>query len=227
MSKRSSTSLVGTTPTYDLTPAVPYRPGTLVTGSVWGQSKDSEIFRTLRTVRRIVLPLVISLALLLVIPVGVVAAANKALNRGSGGCGATPTFVGMTMEQADQLVGRCHYSFEEIYRVPDSAPSGKIVSQSPPFTGNRLVVSTGPLKHPWAILSGAKKPPVRAECTATLQLDQDGNAGPLSCRGDHVNVEAWDYFARNHFAVMSLPRESFRVSGGPVHQDAFRDSAHQ
>lgn len=87
MSKRSSTSLVGTTPTYDLTPAVPYRPGTLVTGSVWGQSKDSEIFRTLRTVRRIVLPLVISLALLLVIPVGVVAAANKALNRGSGGCG--------------------------------------------------------------------------------------------------------------------------------------------
>jgi hypothetical protein len=83
------------------------------------------------------------------------------------------------------------------------------VSQSPPYTGNELVVSTGPLKHLRAILQGAKNPPVATECTSTLRLDQDGNAGPLICGRNHVNVEAWDYFERNDFfPIMSLPRNA-------------------
>jgi hypothetical protein len=122
-------------------------------------------------------------------------------------CGATLNFVGETLSEARVFAHRCGQSLGYVYRFPDAAAAGTVVSESQPYTGNRLVVSTGPLTNPWAVLSGAAGPPIAAECTATLRLDQDGNAGPLTCRSTHVNVEAWDYFALSHSAIMGLPRE--------------------
>ncbi|MGH9917295.1 MAG: hypothetical protein ACRD6W_00255 [Nitrososphaerales archaeon] len=121
-------------------------------------------------------------------------------------CGAVLNFVGMTLIEARAFAHRCGQSLGSVYKVPNAARAGTVVSESQPFTGNRLVVSTGPLANAWAVLSGAAGPPVAAECTATLQLYQDGNAGPLTCRGEHVNVEAWDYFALSHPPIMRLAR---------------------
>jgi hypothetical protein len=114
----------------------------------------------------------------------------------------------MTFSDAQKLIERCGDDLTNVYRVPDRAPAGTVISQDPVNPGGRLVVSTGPLRHRWAVLAGAKNPPVRSECAAPLRLDADGNAGPLTCGNDQVNVEAWDYFALNHFPVMSLPRGS-------------------
>jgi hypothetical protein len=121
-------------------------------------------------------------------------------------CGTTLKFVGKTLGAAKALAHRCGQGLGYVYRVPDAAPASTVVSQSLPYTGNRLVVSTGPLTNASAILPRAAGPPVATECTATLHLDQDGNAGPLTCHGHHVNVEAWDYFALIHAPIMGLPR---------------------
>jgi hypothetical protein len=121
-------------------------------------------------------------------------------------CGSTLDFVGETLSEARAFAHRCGQPLGYVYGVPDAAAVGTVVSESPPYTGNELVVSTGPLIDPRAILPGAPGPPIAAECTATLRLDQDGNAGPLTCRSTHVNVEAWDYFALGHHQIMGLPR---------------------
>ena len=134
------------------------------------------------------------------------AAQAAAVSHSGRSCGATLNFVGLTLSAARALANRCHQSVGYVYRVPDARPAGTVVSQSQPYTGNRLVVSTGPLANARSVLPLAAGPPVAAECTATLRLDQDGNAGPLTCHGIHVNVEAWDYFARIHAPIMSLPR---------------------
>ncbi|HZT66034.1 MAG TPA: hypothetical protein VFA11_09630 [Acidimicrobiales bacterium] len=54
-----------------------------------------------------------------------------------------------------------------------------------------------------AILSPATVGPVSDECTLPLTYYQDGNAGPLLCRGGGVNVFAWQDFVEG------------QVSGGP------------
>ena len=122
-------------------------------------------------------------------------------------CVINLNFVGKTVAEAKALAHQCHQQIS-ILRVPDAAPAGKVISQSPPETGNRLVVSTGPLTNPWAVLPGAAGPPVAAACTTTLYLYEDGNAGPLTCHSKHVNVEAWDYFARLRPKIMRLPRSA-------------------
>jgi hypothetical protein len=121
-------------------------------------------------------------------------------------CGSRPDFVGKTLTTVRHLVRRCGCQLVEVYKVPDAAPAGTVVSESLEF--NRVVVSTGPLTDRWAVLPGAKNPPVVAKCTATLQLDEDDNAGPLTCGADRVNVEAWYYFAIFRPPVMALPRTS-------------------
>lgn len=132
--------------------------------------------------------------------------AGATVSRGPRRCGATLNFVGLTLSAAKTLGHRCHQSVGYVYSVPDANPAGTIVSQSQPSGGNRLVVSTGPLTNARSVLPLAAGPPVATECTATLRLDEDGNAGPLTCHGIHVNVEAWDYFARIHAPIMSLAR---------------------
>ena len=81
-----------------------------------------------------------------------------------------------------------------------------MISQSLPYTGNELVVSTGSLSDPWVVLRGAAGPPVARECTATIHLSEDGNAAPLTCNGTHVNVESWDFYAALQPSIMRLPR---------------------
>jgi len=121
-------------------------------------------------------------------------------------CRATLNFVGMTLTDARALARHCGQRVTYVLMVPNAAPNGTVVSESPPYTGNRLLVSNGPLRNPWTVLPGAAGPPVASECAATLQLDQDGNAQPLTCYGTHVNAEAWAYFAPIHAPIMGLPR---------------------
>ena len=56
----------------------------------------------------------------------------------------------------------------------------------------------------FAILSPQTSPPVLAECSITLTDDADGNVSPILCTNGGVNVPAWNYYAANHLAVMSL-----------------------
>jgi hypothetical protein len=121
-------------------------------------------------------------------------------------CGAFLNVVGLNLTEAHALAKRCGQPVSYVWEVPNEAPPGTVVSESLPGTGNRLVVSTGPLTDPWGVLRGAKGPPVERECTATIQLSEDGNARPLTCYGTHVNVEAWDFYAALRPAVMRLPR---------------------
>jgi hypothetical protein len=96
-----------------------------------------------------------------------------------------------------------------VVNVPSEAPLGQVVDQDPTQAQEQVVlVSTGPLVHPLAKLAGAKNSPVHLECMVALRIDEDGNAGPLTCGNGHVNVEAWDYFARLHLPVMELPKGS-------------------
>jgi hypothetical protein len=81
-----------------------------------------------------------------------------------------------------------------------------VISESPPETGNELVVSTGPLTNPSGGLRGAAGPPVTRECTATIHLTEDGNAYPLTCHDSHLNVEAWDFYAALRPPTMRLRR---------------------
>jgi hypothetical protein len=121
-------------------------------------------------------------------------------------CGAVLDFVGLTLTEARTVARRCQQGVRYVLRVPSSAHRGTVISQSLPYTGNELVVSSGPLNDPMGVLRGAAGPPVARECAATIHLSQDGNASPLTCHGDHVDVEAWDFYAALHAPVMRLPR---------------------
>jgi len=43
-------------------------------------------------------------------------------------------------------------------------------------------------------------------CSTPIQLYQDGNAGPLFCRGGAIIVEAWTHFASTDPQVLSVGR---------------------
>lgn len=122
------------------------------------------------------------------------------------GCSPEPDFVGMTLKATEALARRCHYQLAFIYRLPDPHPAGIVVAQSP--DSSRVVVSTGPLGNQSSVLRGASSPPVAAECDTTLSLGEDGSVAPVTCGANHVNVEAWDYYALLRPPVMSLPRRS-------------------
>ncbi len=147
-------------------------------------------------------------------------------------CSANPDLVGETLAEARELVRRCGYHLEGVYRVPDPAPPGTIISVGPPNPPYyRVVVSTGPITSPWAVLPGASGPPVAAACMATLQLAEDGSAGPLTCGTRRVNVEAWYYFALLHLPVMGLAKNSsacvvaayvvLNYQTGPINSSAY------
>ncbi len=133
-------------------------------------------------------------------------ARRAAVTAAPGGCSTEPDFVGMTLKATEALARRCHYQLAFIYRLPDPHPAGTVVAQSP--DSSRVVVSTGPLANQWPVLLGASSPPVAAECDTTLSLGEDGSVAPVTCGANHVNVEAWDYYALLRPPVMSLPRRS-------------------
>jgi hypothetical protein len=58
------------------------------------------------------------------------------------------------------------------------------------------------------VLAPAIAPPAVGLCSAQVQQYQDGNAGPLFCRGGELIVEAWSYFAPLDPHVMSLGASS-------------------
>jgi hypothetical protein len=58
-------------------------------------------------------------------------------------------------------------------------------------------------------LKPAPDPPVARECRHALLHDADGNVEPLTCAPGKVNVEAWQWYARNTFVpLLALPRSA-------------------
>jgi hypothetical protein len=85
-----------------------------------------------------------------------------------------------------------HWPFGRVLGLVGDAPHW---THYPRFTAD-VVVSAGPLKTDRAVLPLANGPPVSTECGAGLSVTAQGAASPLTCGGDHVNVGAWDYYAR-------------------------------
>jgi hypothetical protein len=56
------------------------------------------------------------------------------------------------------------------------------------------------------VLPPANVLPAGSLCSAAIQLYQDGNAGPLFCRGGAIIVEAWTHFASTDPQVLSVGR---------------------
>jgi hypothetical protein len=129
-----------------------------------------------------------------------------------------PLFVGMTVGQA---VGeaRSRGVSVRVWPVPASDPAGTVmqqVSEQPVF----LVVSTGPLRQRDAVLPGAVGRPVQPECAPGFALDADGNAGPVTCHGDEVDVATWDYFAASHPPLLTLGRAATKCAVAGAYDDA-------
>jgi hypothetical protein len=73
-----------------------------------------------------------------------------------------------------------------------------------PATTTTAAPTTTTANPAFAILSPQTTPPVSAECSITLTDDADGNVSPILCANGGINVPAWNYYAANHLAVMSL-----------------------
>jgi hypothetical protein len=111
--------------------------------------------------------------------------------------------TGLSLPLAEQIAkdAGLHLS---VLRVPSRAPVGQVIGQDLNFQKDRtVVVSTGLLHNPFKILPPATVPPVHAECAGGLVLYEDGNVGPLTCRGG-VNVGAWENLAGGRSPLMSL-----------------------
>ena len=117
-------------------------------------------------------------------------------------------FVGMSLALAERSARRLHGRVYVEIRIPSSTPAGTVLSQTPNMWPVGLVVSTGPMKDGWTVLPGAVDTPLRRECAISITLTEDGNAHPLVCTGEHVNVGAWLFYARLHPWLMHLPRDA-------------------
>ena len=127
----------------------------------------------------------------------------------AGGTTSVPRFRGLTVASARRLATRDHGRVEVVLRVPSHRePEGRVVSQTPTSWPVGLVVSTGPLSTRDATLAGEATGPVGSECAPSVQLSADGNAGPLLCGRDVVDVGAWLFYARTRPRLFSLGREA-------------------
>lgn len=137
----------------------------------------------------------------------------------SGGTGSRQelSLVGMSVGQAVR-VAHSHGITVELWRVPASSPVGTVIQQVN-YEPAYLVVSSGRPKDRWAVLSEAAGPPVHAECAPGFELETDGNAGPATCGGGHVNVAAWDYFAASRPPMLALGRAATRCDVARSYDD--------
>jgi hypothetical protein len=116
--------------------------------------------------------------------------------------------VGMSLASARSIAHRERVSLSMIF-VPSHQKRGQVIGQDLNLqSSERIVVSAGPLRNDEQILPLATVPPVSRECANGLYLDEDGNAGPLTCPDGGVNVGAWDYFARSKPLLMELSRHA-------------------
>jgi hypothetical protein len=86
--------------------------------------------------------------------------------------------------------------------VSPSGASG--TSTASPTSSPTPAVTPSPTPEP--ALPPATVPPAAgvSECSLTLQIGADGNAGPLFCADGGINVLAWSYFAKDNPLVMAL-----------------------
>ncbi len=118
-----------------------------------------------------------------------------------------PRFKGLTLTNARSLARLRNGRVYVVVRAPSQTAEGTVVSQSLNSSWPvGLVVSSGPWRDDKAVLPGERTPPVRPECARAVWLSQDGNAYPLLCSGNRVNVGAWLFYARNHPSMMSIAR---------------------
>jgi len=140
--------------------------------------------------------------------------------------------VGFSLSRAKAIAGQERVRLYVI-PAPSQAPKGRVVGQDPNLGSDEtVVVSTGHLLNDFQVLSPATVPPVTSECAAGLELDEDGNVGPLTCDGDHVNVAAWKDLARVDPVLMKLSRGATEEQASaaictPVPTAPIRDSSYQ
>lgn len=130
--------------------------------------------------------------------------------------------------QPDNFVGESMLNFNlsqlpkgvslSLIYVPSYDPAGVITSQWPEECDNfygahyrqYLFVSNGPVPNLDQVLPLAIGRPVSAECVEKTYPTEDGNAYPLLCKGSHVNVPAWIFYAEGRSGVMRLGRLATR-----------------
>jgi hypothetical protein len=117
---------------------------------------------------------------------------------------AQPLLVGLSLDRA-LAVARDDDMRVVVLKYPARSPRGTVIEQLS-YRPTFLVVSSGPPRNLHAALPGADGPPVSIECVSRFELDADGNAGPATCGGGHVNVAVWDYFARSDPPMLGLGR---------------------
>jgi len=122
----------------------------------------------------------------------------------------TSYFVGMSLTKAEHAARRLHGRVYVDLRIPSAARPGIVLSETLNPWPVGLIVSTGPLKDPFGALPDALAPPARGECDVVIDLTEDGNAQPLTCRGGHVNVGAWLFYAELRPSLMHLSSHATR-----------------
>jgi hypothetical protein len=79
---------------------------------------------------------------------------------------------------------------------------------SAPSGGNSQGANSHSSRGASAPLLPAREPPAVGECSAQLEFDGDGNAGPLVCQNGAINVLAWNYFATIDPPLLGLGRDA-------------------
>jgi hypothetical protein len=131
----------------------------------------------------------------------------------------SPLLVGMPLSRAVSFA-KHHRIRLDVLRVFEEAPQSTITEEPWGLPGPvLLVVSKGPPASLWAVLPGAKGPPVHKECAPGFGVDEDGNGSPATCDRNRVNVATWDYFAPRHPPVYSLGRDVTRCEVAAVYDD--------
>ena len=131
----------------------------------------------------------------------------------------SPLLVGMSLKSAVAIANHHHIKLD-VLRVVENSPKGTVTQEPSGLPGPiELVVSEGAQANLWAVLPGAKGPPVHEECDPSFVVDVDGNGSPDTCGGDAVNVATWDYFSPRHPPMYSLGRNATRCQIAAVYDD--------
>ncbi len=101
-------------------------------------------------------------------------------------------------------------AFAESSPLPSPSPSPNpsplpTLSPLPPIAGPEAPPPIG-IAVATHVLPPASVLPVSSLCSAQLQVDADGSAGPLFCRSGAIVVDTWTYFAPAEPHVLSAGR---------------------
>lgn len=137
----------------------------------------------------------------------------------------SPLLVGLPLHRATAYANSHHIKLHVI-RVFEDAAKDRVTQEPRGLPGTLwLVASKGPPKSLWAVLRGAKGPPISEECAPRFVVDEDGNGDPATCDGTRVNVATWNYFAPYRPPMYSLGRNATRCQVAAVYDEGHLDAA--